>query len=395
MAAPPRTPARANTASPDDVKQAASPAPQAAATGNMPTPKPADAGNNNLPVIPGAAPQNQPGQANTALTQSVQVSTSGPNVPALAVEIAARSQSGAKQFDIRLDPPELGRVEIRLSIDATGKASAHVSADQPQTLDLLQKDAPTLTRALRDAGLNVSQNGLNFSLRQQQGDAGASGNQNRGGNGRSFTLAAVSNIDATPAGASLSRPRRRPARHQGLRKTHMTIGTATTTPTTTPPPTTSTTGSSGTATNANGSTTGSSAFNQLSGNFQTFLTLLTTQLKNQDPTSPMDSNQFTQQLVEYSQVEQQINTNTNLQTLISQGTSNASAMTMGYLGKNVSITNGNASLTNGTANWTYNLGTAAAEHDAHRHQFRRHGGLYRRRLRQCGQQHLHLERPGQ
>ena len=63
-----------------------------------------------------------------------------------------RSQSGAKQFDIRLDPPELGRVEVRLSIDATGKASAHLSADQPQTLDLLQKDAPALTRALRDAG---------------------------------------------------------------------------------------------------------------------------------------------------------------------------------------------------------------------------------------------------
>jgi flagellar basal-body rod modification protein FlgD len=140
----------------------------------------------------------------------------------------------------------------------------------------------------------------------------------------------------------------------------MTIGTSTTTPTPTPPPTTTTTASSGTGTNANGTTTGSDAFSQLSGNFQTFLTLLTTQLKNQDPTSPMDSNQFTQQLVEYSQVEQQINANTNLQTLISQGSSNASAMTVGYLGKNVSITNGNASLTNGTANWTYSLGTASA-----------------------------------
>jgi flagellar basal-body rod modification protein FlgD len=133
----------------------------------------------------------------------------------------------------------------------------------------------------------------------------------------------------------------------------MTIGTATTTPTTTVPTPAS-------AANANGTTTGNDAFSQLSGNFQTFLTLLTTQLKNQDPTSPMDSNQFTQQLVEYSQVEQQINANTNLQTLISQGSSNASAMTVGYLGKNVSITNGNASLTNGSATWTYNLGSKAA-----------------------------------
>jgi flagellar basal-body rod modification protein FlgD len=99
---------------------------------------------------------------------------------------------------------------------------------------------------------------------------------------------------------------------------------------------------------------------QLSGNFSTFLTLLTTQLKNQDPTSPMDSNTFTQQLVMYSQVEQQIDTNTNLKTLISQGTSSAAAVTNGYLGKNVSIINGNASLSGGAANWTYNLATDAA-----------------------------------
>jgi flagellar basal-body rod modification protein FlgD len=102
------------------------------------------------------------------------------------------------------------------------------------------------------------------------------------------------------------------------------------------------------------------AMKQLSGNFSTFLTLLTTQLKNQDPTSPMDSNAFTQQLVMYSQVEQQIDSNANLKTLISQGTSNAAAMTTGYLGKKVSITNGNASLIGGAANWTYNLDTAAA-----------------------------------
>jgi flagellar basal-body rod modification protein FlgD len=102
------------------------------------------------------------------------------------------------------------------------------------------------------------------------------------------------------------------------------------------------------------------AMKQLSSNFSTFLTLLTTQLKNQDPTSPMDSNQFTQQLVMYSQVEQQIDTNDNLKTLITQGTSNAASMTTSYLGKKVSVTNGQASLTNGSATWTYNLKTLAA-----------------------------------
>jgi flagellar basal-body rod modification protein FlgD len=102
------------------------------------------------------------------------------------------------------------------------------------------------------------------------------------------------------------------------------------------------------------------AMKQLSGNFSTFLTLLTTQLKNQDPTSPMDSNAFTQQLVMYSQVEQQIDSNANLKTLISQGSSNAAAVTTGYLGKKVSITNGNAALIAGAASWTYNLDSATA-----------------------------------
>lgn len=134
----------------------------------------------------------------------VQVSAqAAPNLPALAVEIAGRSKSGAKQFDIRLDPPELGRVEVRLSIDATGKASAHLSADQPQTLSLLQKDAPVLTRALRDAGLDVSQDGLNFSLRQQsENSSGNAGNNGRRGSARSFPLSASLSIEATAGSAA-------------------------------------------------------------------------------------------------------------------------------------------------------------------------------------------------
>jgi flagellar basal-body rod modification protein FlgD len=102
------------------------------------------------------------------------------------------------------------------------------------------------------------------------------------------------------------------------------------------------------------------AMAQLSGNFGTFLTLLTSQLKNQDPTAPMDSNQFTQQLVQFSQVEQQIDTNTNLKSLIDQGTSQAGTFASSYLGKNVSVTNGNASLSGGKADWSYDLATTAA-----------------------------------
>jgi flagellar basal-body rod modification protein FlgD len=107
-------------------------------------------------------------------------------------------------------------------------------------------------------------------------------------------------------------------------------------------------------------TSGTSAQQQLAGNFDTFLQLLTTQLQNQDPMSPMDSNQFTQQLVEYSQVEQQIDTNTNLQTLIGQGTSQSGAYAVSYLGKAVTVANGEAPLADSSAVWAYNNATTAA-----------------------------------
>jgi flagellar hook-length control protein FliK len=169
-----------------------------------PVPQSASVSNAAFAINNIAAPQAAQHSQAPVATQHVQVTAqAAPDVPALAVEIAAKSQSGAKQFDIRLDPPELGRVEVRLSIDATGKASAHLSADQPQTLSLLQKDAPILTRALREAGLDVSQDGLNFSLRQHaSGQNGNDGNNGRFGSSRAFSLAATASID--PATATLA-----------------------------------------------------------------------------------------------------------------------------------------------------------------------------------------------
>ncbi|HEX4117607.1 MAG TPA: flagellar hook assembly protein FlgD [Rhizomicrobium sp.] len=121
-----------------------------------------------------------------------------------------------------------------------------------------------------------------------------------------------------------------------------------------------TTGVDGTTgTGAASSSSSSSSMSQLSSNFDTFLQLLTTQLQHQDPLDPMDTSQFTQQLVEYSQVEQQIDTNSNLQSLISQGTSQSAAYATGYLGKTVTVSGGEGSLTNGEAQWTYNLGADA------------------------------------
>jgi flagellar basal-body rod modification protein FlgD len=123
--------------------------------------------------------------------------------------------------------------------------------------------------------------------------------------------------------------------------------------------TTSTTPSTSTSTTPTTGSSAASAQKQLSSNFDTFLTLLTTQLQNQDPLSPMDSSQFTQQLVEFSQVEQQINSNQNLESLISLTKSNAATDAVSYLGKTLTVTDGTAALMNGQANWAYSLNSDA------------------------------------
>ncbi len=98
-----------------------------------------------------------------------------PNIAALATAIAVKSAAGTKTFDIRMDPPELGRVDVHLSVDRDGKVQALLSAEHPQTLELLQRDSQHLERALKDAGLDLSNNGLNFSLKGEgrQGDGGS------------------------------------------------------------------------------------------------------------------------------------------------------------------------------------------------------------------------------
>jgi len=99
---------------------------------------------------------------------------------------------------------------------------------------------------------------------------------------------------------------------------------------------------------------------RLAENFDTFLTLLTTQLKNQDPLSPMDSTQFTQQLVQMTGVEQQLLTNDLLEKLVSNtGTGVATAVSL--IGKEVRADSDAAALKGGKAEWTYNLDRAASD----------------------------------
>ena len=85
----------------------------------------------------------------------------------VAVEVSARISSGKNQFDIRLDPEELGRIHVKVNVDRDGNITTHMVADRPDTLDLLRRDMQGLERALQDAGLKTSDNSLQFSLRDQ------------------------------------------------------------------------------------------------------------------------------------------------------------------------------------------------------------------------------------
>jgi len=112
------------------------------------------------------------------------------------------------------------------------------------------------------------------------------------------------------------------------------------------------------STNPGGSTANATA--GLTQNFNTFLTLLTTQLQNQDPLSPMDTNQFTQQLVSFSEVEQQINTNSNLQQLIALQGAGESIAALPLVGQNIEYNSATAPLSNGQANFVYDLPSTTA-----------------------------------
>jgi len=93
---------------------------------------------------------------------------------------------------------------------------------------------------------------------------------------------------------------------------------------------------------------------EIASNFTEFLQLLTTQLQNQDPLSPMDTNQFTQQLVEFAQVEQQMKSNDSLSTLVTLQQSAQTTQALALVGATVVVNGSTAQLTNGQASWTVN-----------------------------------------
>jgi hypothetical protein len=124
----------------------------------------------------GSAAQQAPAQISSAVTQPTpnleHVSSSHAQaraVPAaaqVAREIVRRFDGDTTQFELRLDPPELGRVDVRLEVSRDHRVTAIVSADNPQALADLARHARDLEQMLQSAGLQLSDNGLAFDLRQ-------------------------------------------------------------------------------------------------------------------------------------------------------------------------------------------------------------------------------------
>jgi flagellar hook-length control protein FliK len=143
------------------------------------------------PQLPSAAATAAPvGPFSVTAATNAAVPLSG-----VALEIAASARSGKSRFEIRLDPADLGRIDVRIDVDRSGQVTSHLTVEKPETLSMLRQDAPQLQRQLDDAGFKTGSGGLQFSLRDQ-----SSSNQNNGDQtGRNAQRLVVSNEDPTPA----------------------------------------------------------------------------------------------------------------------------------------------------------------------------------------------------
>ncbi|MBT5413838.1 MAG: hypothetical protein HOK81_04485 [Rhodospirillaceae bacterium] len=93
----------------------------------------------------------------------------------IVVQIVRAAGEGSDRIGVQLNPPTLGRVDIRLEVSGDGRVVATVTADYQSTLDLMQRDARGLERALNDAGLKTDPGGFSFNLRDGGGSDGRDG----------------------------------------------------------------------------------------------------------------------------------------------------------------------------------------------------------------------------
>ena len=123
------------------------------------------------------------------------------NLPQLAFEIVRQVGEGNTRFQIRLDPPELGRIDVKLDIDKAGQVNARLTVEKVETLDLMQRDQRALERALQQAGLEGNKTNLEFSLKQNPFGSGQQGDDRGANHHPAFGDEAQATGEDTPAPA--------------------------------------------------------------------------------------------------------------------------------------------------------------------------------------------------
>ena len=128
-----------------------------------------------------------------------------PSFPQVAFEFARHVEAGSKRFQIRLDPPELGRIDVRLSVDNSGAVQARMTVERAETLDMMQRDQRSLQQALQQAGLDMSKTNLEFSLGQNGFGRNGQSFEGWGGAARGRSDGPLAAADAAPAPVEIYR----------------------------------------------------------------------------------------------------------------------------------------------------------------------------------------------
>ena len=171
------------------------------------TPAPAASFDASLQATGAPAPQLPSSSASTVFTANLSATAAtGAPVPVsgLAVEIAASVKSGKTSFEVRLDPADLGRIDVRIDVDRNGQVTSHLTVERPETLSMLRQDANQLQRALDNAGLSTGNSGLQFSLRDQSSQGQNDGNQSNP-NAHRVVVSEEDSVPAVVAGRSYGR----------------------------------------------------------------------------------------------------------------------------------------------------------------------------------------------
>jgi hypothetical protein len=160
----------------------------------------------NTQAIGALAPQFNSTSALSSASNLTVTSAANGAVPlsGVAMEIAASVKSGKSSFEIRLDPADLGRIDVRVQIDQNGQVTSHLTVEKPETLSMLRQDAPQLQQALNDAGLKTDSGGLQFSLRDQSSSGQNNGN-NSNPNAQRLIVSDEDTVPAAVAGRSYGR----------------------------------------------------------------------------------------------------------------------------------------------------------------------------------------------